>query len=140
MARNPDTLFVGSSRVRVFSRNAKDWTDKVPAIAEAMRALPVTSATLDGEGVVIDDRGITDFERLRTALAGRGGSRSVFLYGFDLVELDGNDLRREPWEHRRVTLTGCCPRRAPASACPSTSTATARRSSGTPALGEANDG
>jgi ATP-dependent DNA ligase len=36
----------------VFSRNAKDWTDKVPAIVEAMHALPVTSATLDGEGVV----------------------------------------------------------------------------------------
>jgi hypothetical protein len=37
-------------RVRVFSRNAKDWTDKVPLIVEAMRVLPVMSATLDGEG------------------------------------------------------------------------------------------
>ena len=39
-------------RVRVFSRNAKDWTDRVPLIVEAMRGLPVKSATLDGEGVV----------------------------------------------------------------------------------------
>ena len=41
----------------VFSRNAKDWTDRVPLIVEAVRALPVTSATIDGEGVVVDDRG-----------------------------------------------------------------------------------
>jgi len=93
-------------RVRVFSRNAKDWTDKVPAIVEGMLALPVKSVTLDGEGVVVDARGVTDFDRLRSALAGRDGARAVFLYGFDLLELDGHDLRREPWEIRRATLTG----------------------------------
>src|SRR6516165_1201501 len=65
-------------RVRVFSRNAKDWTDKLPAIVEAMRALPVTSVTIDGEGVVREDRGVTDFERLRSALAAHGGSRAVY--------------------------------------------------------------
>jgi ATP-dependent DNA ligase len=40
-------------RVRVFSRRGKDWTDKVPLIVEALLALPVTSSTLDGEGVVL---------------------------------------------------------------------------------------
>jgi bifunctional non-homologous end joining protein LigD len=89
--------------VRVFSRHGKDWSDKVPAIVEAMLALPAP-ATLDGEGVVVDDRGVTDFEQLRSALAGRGGSRAVFLYGFDLLELDGENMRREPWEIRRATL------------------------------------
>jgi bifunctional non-homologous end joining protein LigD len=39
-------------RVRIFSRHGRDWTDKVPAIVEAMRALPAP-ATLDGEGVVV---------------------------------------------------------------------------------------
>jgi bifunctional non-homologous end joining protein LigD len=92
--------------VRVFSRNAKDCTDKVPAIVEALHALPVKSATLDGEGVVVDERGLTDFDRLRSALAGRGGSRAVFLYGFDLLELDGEDLRPHPWQIRRATLAG----------------------------------
>jgi bifunctional non-homologous end joining protein LigD len=92
-------------RVRVFSRHGKDWTDKVPAIVEAMLALPVKSATFDGEGVVVDDLGVTDFERLRTALAERNGSRSAFLYAFDLLELDGLDLRARPWETRRETLT-----------------------------------
>jgi hypothetical protein len=66
-------------RVRVFSRHAKDWTDKVPAIVEALLGLPVTSATIDGEGVVVDERGVTpDFDRPRTALAARGGSREAF--------------------------------------------------------------
>jgi bifunctional non-homologous end joining protein LigD len=96
----------GGDRVRVCSRNAKDWTSRVPLIVEAMLALPVASATLDGEGVVVDDRGVTDFERLRAALAERNGSRAAFLYGFDLLELDGEDLRRHPWEIRRATLTG----------------------------------
>src|SRR5215471_9212054 len=90
-------------RVRVFSRNAKDWTDRVPLIVEAMRALPVTSATLDGEGVVVDACGLSDFERLRAALAGRG-SRAAFLFAFDVLELDGRDLRAEPWDTRRATL------------------------------------
>jgi bifunctional non-homologous end joining protein LigD len=92
-------------RVRVFSRHGKDWADRVPLIVEAMRALPVTSATIDGEGVVCDDRGVTDFERLRAALAERGGSRTAFLFGFDLLEFGGEDLRRHPWEIRRATLT-----------------------------------
>jgi hypothetical protein len=61
-------------RVRVFSRHGKDWSDKVPLIVKALLALPVKSATLDGEGVVVDERGVTDFERLRTALAGRHSS------------------------------------------------------------------
>jgi bifunctional non-homologous end joining protein LigD len=97
----------------VFSRRGKDWTDKVPLIVEALLALPIKSATLDGEGVVVDDRGVTDFERLRSALAGRGGSRSVFLYGFDLLHLDGDDLRWNPWEIRRATLTGLLRRAHP---------------------------
>jgi bifunctional non-homologous end joining protein LigD len=68
-------------RVRVFSRHGKEWADKVPLIVEAMLALPVKAATIDGEGVVVDERGVTDFERLRGALAERGGSRAAFLYG-----------------------------------------------------------
>ena len=65
-------------RVRIFSRNARDWADGVPLIVEVMRALPVDSALIDGEGVVCDASGVTDFERLRAALA-RGGSRQASL-------------------------------------------------------------
>jgi bifunctional non-homologous end joining protein LigD len=64
-------------RVRVFSRSGRDWADKVPAIVDAMLALPVQSATIDGEGVVVDDRGVTDFDKLFAALARRGGTRGA---------------------------------------------------------------
>jgi bifunctional non-homologous end joining protein LigD len=90
-------------RVRVFSRGGYDWTDRVPLIAEALTALRVRSITLDGEGVVCGSDGVSDFDLLRAAV-GRKGSREAFLYAFDLLELDGQDLRREPWETRRATL------------------------------------
>lgn len=90
-------------RVRVFSRRGHDWTDRLPMIAEALAALPVKSLILDGEGVACGPNGIADFDRLRAAV-GRKGSREAFLYAFDLLELDGQDLRREPWEARRETL------------------------------------
>ena len=69
-----------------------------------MAKLRVKSVTIDGEGVVCGPDGVSDFDRLRAAV-GRLGSRDAFLYAFDLLELDGGDLRREPWEVRRETLT-----------------------------------
>ena len=72
-----------------------------------------TSAIIDGEGVVVDERGVTDFERLRRALAERGGSRAAFMFAFDLLALNGQDLRRHPWELRRATLTGLLRRASP---------------------------
>jgi bifunctional non-homologous end joining protein LigD len=90
-------------RVRVFSRRGHDWTDRVPAIAEALQSLRVKSVTLDGEGVVCDANGVSDFDRLRAAV-GRLGSRDAFLYAFDLLEINGTDLRRDAWHVRRATL------------------------------------
>jgi bifunctional non-homologous end joining protein LigD len=85
-------------RVRVFSRRGHDWSDKVPLIAEAMAKLAVKSVTIDGEGVVCGPDGVSDFNLLHAAV-GR-----AFLCAFDLLELDGTDLRHEPWETRRATL------------------------------------
>jgi hypothetical protein len=64
----------------------RDWADKVPLIVEALMALRVKSATLDGEGVVCDERGLTDFDRLRSAL-GRKDSRDAFLYALVFLPL-----------------------------------------------------
>jgi bifunctional non-homologous end joining protein LigD len=91
-------------RVWVFSRDGDDWTDRAPAITEALAALKLRSVTIDGEGVLCGSDGVSDFWRLRAALA-RQGSRRVFLYAFDLLELDGRDLRARPWEDRRKALT-----------------------------------
>jgi formylmethanofuran dehydrogenase subunit D len=90
-------------RVRVFSRRGHDWTDRVPLIAEALAKLRVRSVTIDGEGVVCRQDGVSDFDRLRAAV-GRLGSRDAFLYAFDLLEMDGEDLRRHEWHVRRATL------------------------------------
>jgi bifunctional non-homologous end joining protein LigD len=67
-----------------------------------MRAAPLRSRSciLDGEAVACGDDGIPLFELVRRW---RNGG-SVFLYAFDLIELNGNDLRREPLERRKATL------------------------------------
>jgi bifunctional non-homologous end joining protein LigD len=106
-------------RVRVFSRRGNDYTDRVPVIAEALVALRVRSVTIDGEGVVCRADGVTDFDRLWAAVA-RKGSREAFLYAFDLLELDGTDLRREPWETRARRWRASCARSRAVFACPST--------------------
>jgi bifunctional non-homologous end joining protein LigD len=93
-----------ADRVRVFSRRGHDWTDRVPLIVEALRALPVTSIVIDGEAVVCRPDGVADFDLLRAAV-GRNGSRAAFLYAFDLLELDGRDLRAKSWDDRREALT-----------------------------------
>ena len=97
------TTATGLSADARATRCGCDHTDRAPAIAEALLALKVKSVTIDGEGVVCGPDGVTDFNRLRAAL-GRKGSRQAFLYAFDLLELDGEDLRREPWGTRRATL------------------------------------
>jgi bifunctional non-homologous end joining protein LigD len=87
--------------VRLYSRGGHDWSKQLPAIVEAMRALPNTSATLDGEVVICGPDGVSDFDKMR-AVFSRHGSREA--YAFDLLELDGRDLRGEPWTRRRAAL------------------------------------
>jgi bifunctional non-homologous end joining protein LigD len=94
---------VEGNRIRVFSRRGNDYTDRVPRIVDTLARLTASSVTLDGEGVACDPGGVTNFELLRAAL-GRPAKREVFLYAFDLLELDGRDMRREPWLDRRWKL------------------------------------
>lgn len=89
-----------ASRVRLFTRNGHDWTERFPLIAAAASALKVRSVLLDGEAVACDGDGMPCFDRLRH----RRQDGAVFLFAFDLLELDGQDLRREPIETRKATL------------------------------------
>ena len=86
--------------VRLLTRNAHDWAQRYPAIVEAVNRLRVRSCLVDGEAVACDENGLAVFERLRRKPTGK----HVFLYAFDLLELDGQDLRREPLETRKATL------------------------------------
>jgi bifunctional non-homologous end joining protein LigD len=73
-------------RLRVFSRWGEDCSRSVHRRGAAIA--PARSATIDGEAVVCDARGVTDFDALRAAVSRRQGSRGVFLYAFDLIELE----------------------------------------------------
>jgi bifunctional non-homologous end joining protein LigD len=86
-------------RVRVYSRGGHDWSKQLPAIAAALQAL----AVLDGEGVICGPDGKSDFDCMRACFS-RNWASEAFLYAFDLLELDGRNLRREPWSRRRALL------------------------------------
>src|SRR5262249_39417291 len=79
--------------VRLITRNGHDWSGRFPLIAEAAGALKARSFLMDGEAVACDRDGLPSFDRLRY----RRGDGTVFLFAFDLLELDGRDLRREPY-------------------------------------------
>jgi bifunctional non-homologous end joining protein LigD len=88
------------SRVRLYSRPGNDLTGRFPLIVEAMTALRARSAIIDGEAVALDDDGRSNFDRLRH----RRHDEAVLLYAFDLIELNGDDLRCDPLEVRKATL------------------------------------
>jgi bifunctional non-homologous end joining protein LigD len=86
-------------RVRLYSRTGDDLSQRFPLIVEAMARLP--ACTIDGEAIACDDAGSSSFELLQ----GRLRDDRVFLYAFDLIELDGKDRRRDALAHRKVDLS-----------------------------------
>ncbi len=89
-----------ADRVTLWSRYGTDFTDKMPRIVEAVRALPVDIALIDGEAVEFRPDGHSDFAALRT----RAGGEQASFVAFDLLNLDGDDLRQRPLEERREAL------------------------------------
>jgi ATP-dependent DNA ligase len=85
-------------RVRLYSGSGDDLTQRYPLIVEAMARLP--SCTIDGEAIACDESGIASFDLLRR----RQRDDRVFLYAFDLIELAGEDRRRDALAHRKVHL------------------------------------
>src|SRR5262249_16713066 len=90
----------GPVGIRLLTRNGHDWSPRYPLIVEAVNRLKARSCLIDGEAVVCDKSGLAVFDRLRR----RPSGKHVSLYAFDLLELDGQDLRREPLETRKATL------------------------------------
>ena len=86
--------------IRLITRKGNDWTTCFPLVVEAVNHLKVRSCLIDGEVVCCDERGLAIFSTLRQ----RGNEARAFLYAFDLLELDGLDMRREPIEVRKATL------------------------------------
>ena len=86
--------------IRLITRRGNDWTQRYPLVVEAENHLNVRTCLIDGEVVCCEERGVAAFHVLRR----RRNEATAFLYVFDLLELDGTDLRREPLETRKATL------------------------------------
>jgi bifunctional non-homologous end joining protein LigD len=82
-------------RIRLYTRRGYDWSGKYPRIAEALLSLRVRSCIIDGEAVWPGKDGKSDFDKLHSYAY----DHEVFLYGFDLLELNGEDYRQHPLEN-----------------------------------------
>jgi bifunctional non-homologous end joining protein LigD len=96
-------------RVKLYSRPGNDLTHRFPLIVEALVRLRSRSCIIDGEAVACGDDGIASFDRIRY----RRHDASVFLYAFDLIELNGDDLRRDPFQVRKATLASVLAKAGP---------------------------
>jgi bifunctional non-homologous end joining protein LigD len=90
-------------KVKLLTRKGLDWTAKFPLVAEAVAKLPATNVLLDGELVVEDSKGVSRFSLLQQDLKAGRHDRMV-LYVFDLLHLDGTDLKPLPLSARKTAL------------------------------------
>ena len=95
--------------IRLLTRNGHDWAPRYPLIVEAVNRLKVRSCLIDGEAVAATTTGW----RCSSGCGASATGRQVFLCAFDLLELDGKDLRREPLEMRKATLASLLRARLP---------------------------
>jgi bifunctional non-homologous end joining protein LigD len=93
---------VAEGQVRLFSRNAIEWTKKVPEIAAAIEALGLTSAAMDGE-LIAGQGSKEDFNLLQGTLSGEKQGVLTFVL-FDLLHLDGIDITKAPLIERKALL------------------------------------
>jgi bifunctional non-homologous end joining protein LigD len=92
-----------NGKVKLLTRRGLDWTKKFPSIAAAIANLPADTALIDGELVVNDNRGVSSFSLLQQTLKA-GDDRRLAEYVFDLLYLDGDDLRPLPLSARKAAL------------------------------------
>jgi bifunctional non-homologous end joining protein LigD len=94
-------------RVRLFTRNGHDFTDRYPLIVEAALKNRSSSFVIDGEAVLLGVDGVSDFDGLHS----REHDAEVQLYAFDCLALDGDDLRKLPLSMRKTNLARLLARR-----------------------------
>jgi bifunctional non-homologous end joining protein LigD len=96
--------FVSSGAVAIITRNGNDWTHRFPAVVKALKKLEVRDAVLDGEAVLLDAQGISGFQALQQALGDDGRPEDIQACLFDILHLDGKDLRGDGLLERKKTL------------------------------------
>ena len=103
-------LHKAGGEAKIYSKNGHDFTSRYPAIVTALKALPVRSAIIDAELTVCGSDGVPNFHRL---LMGRFDQSELCVWAFDLLELDGDDLRQRPLEVRKAALAKLLRRASP---------------------------
>ncbi len=96
-------LAVGGGEARLYTRSGLDWSHKFSAIAADALRLKCRSALIDGEAIVMDNHGVSDFPGLVAALEEQRAA-DIVLMAFDLLSLDGEDLRARPLHERKKLL------------------------------------
>ena len=91
-------------KVRLLTRKGLDWTARMPDIAAAAAKLRVKDAILDGEAVALDEHGVSNFADLQAAFQ-EGRQRFITYFAFDLLHLDGHNLRGLPLLERKQILS-----------------------------------
>ncbi len=94
---------IDGKNVKFISRNHQDWTGKMNSLVEAVREIPVKQAVIDGEVVVMNSEGITDFQALQNAFRDHTESQLRY-YAFDILYLNGRSLTTLPLEERKALL------------------------------------
>ena len=87
-------------QVKLITRNGYDFASRYALIVDAIASLPVETCIIDGEAIVVDQTGLAIFDLLRY----RRHDHAATLCAFDIIELDGADLRRSPIEERKQHL------------------------------------
>jgi bifunctional non-homologous end joining protein LigD len=94
---------IEDGHARLLSRRGNDWTSRLPSLASALGGLPVSSAWLDGEVVVLRENGVSDFQQLQNSMEA-GRDVGCVYFAFDAPFLDGFDIRRVPLRERKLRL------------------------------------
>lgn len=97
------SALISKKNVTLRTRNGLDWTEKYSDLSHELKKIKATSAILDGEVVVLDEGGVSSFSMLQAALSEKDSS-SMKYFVFDLLYLDGEDLRARPLEERKILL------------------------------------
>src|SRR5262245_24276619 len=106
------TLLITERRkARAYTRNGFDWTDRYAGIAKAASNLECRSAIIDGEVIVQNEHGVSDFDTLKSAIRWR--PQSLIFCVFDLLHLNGKDVRQERLLDRRAKLKELIPTEHP---------------------------
>ncbi|UVC19305.1 ATP-dependent DNA ligase [Mesorhizobium onobrychidis] len=97
-------IVIDDADVRIFTRRGLDWSAKYRDLVDAAKRLDVQNAIIDGEIIVTNEAGLSDFAALRKAITSR--QHDLYLGAFDLLHLNGHDLRDMVLEDRREILAG----------------------------------